>query len=151
MEIIKKIKAVLLTVFREILVYHHSSLEFRAKLIAAMISSSNDINECEEKYLQEVAKKIYGKDEARVDVLINTVKEYAYKVIENNGLSIDELIFEIDKDIKNVPRFASKINIDRLKKFMDCTDDKQVKITQERILEYLQNEVQNYKNSVKKR
>ena len=72
----RKIRRKLNKMFREFLVYHSDSLEFRAKLITLMIASDSEINECEEKMLKEVAYKTYDYDEERAELLIDTVKEY---------------------------------------------------------------------------
>ena len=88
-----KLKGWFLSFFREGFLYHYSSLEFRAKLLAAMIAIDKKIDECEEKILQEIASQTYKNNEARVYVLINTTKEYVDKVIQKNGLDLNELIF----------------------------------------------------------
>ena len=141
MNFFKKITTLFLSLFREFFVYHHSSLEFRAKLLAAMISASKQQGECEKKVLEELAKQIYKNDENRVNVLIYTVNEYVKKVINQNELGIDELILDIDKDLKLQPRYVEKINISELKKFMQCDNTEESLLLQTRVIEFLENEI----------
>ncbi len=144
MEIKRKAKGWFLSFFREIFVYHNSSLEFRAKLLAAVIGSNKVITDCEKDLLLEVAQEIYPEDIARVDVLVNTTKEFVSKIIENNGLNVNELIMSINQDLKEVKRFHEKIEIEQLKKFLVCVDDEETHITQVRIIEYLENTIENF-------
>ncbi len=139
----RRIKGWFLSFFREVFVYHNSSLEFRAKLLAAMIGANQHMDECELKILETIAKEIYPEDEARVDVLVRTTKEYVKKIIEKNGLELNELIKSIDKELKEEKRFCEKINIERLSRLLVCSKgDEETQLTQTRILEYLQNEIE---------
>ncbi len=141
----RKIKGWFLSFFREIFVYHNSSLEFRAKLLAAIIGSNKNINLCEEGLLEEVAKEIYPNDEARVDVLISTTKEFVKKIVEKNGLDVNELILSIRRDLKDVKRFHQKIDISMLERFLACSkNDEETYITQIRIIEFLKNSIEDF-------
>ena len=144
MEIKRKAKGWFLSFFREIFVYHNSSLEFRAKLLAAIIGSNKGITDCEKELLLRVAQDTYPDDTARVDVLVNTTKEFVKKIIDNNGLNVNELIMSINQDLKEVKRFHEKIEIEQLKKFLVCVDDEETHITQVRIIEYLENSIENF-------
>jgi len=106
-----------------------------------MISASKQQGECEKKVLEELAKQIYKNDENRVNVLIYTVNEYVKKVINQNELGIDELILDIDKDLKLQPRYVKKINISELKKFMQCDNTEESLLLQTRVIEFLENEI----------
>lgn len=127
--------------FREYLVYHHSSLEYRAKILTLMISSDSDINECEKQILKEIAHEIYSKDIERAELLVDTVYEYHTKIVNNNGLNFEHLIQLVQKETKEVKRFAQKINIPRLKRLEACIDeeDEENVLFQRRILEFLEN------------
>ena len=139
----RRIKGWFLSFFREVFVYHNSSLEFRAKLLAAMIGANQDMDECELKVLEGIAKEIYPDDEARVDVLIRTTKEYVKKIIDQNGLELNELIKNIDRLLTEEKRFCEKINIERLSRLLECsTGDEETQLTQTRILEFLQNRIE---------
>ncbi len=145
MDIKRKVKGWFLSFFREIFVYHNSSLEFRAKLLAAVIGANKQIDDCEKNLLLEIAKEIYPEDIARVDVLVNTTKEFVSKIIDNNGLNVNELIMSINQDLKEVKRFHEKIEIEQLKRFIKCSDnDDEINIIQVRIIEYLENSIDNF-------
>jgi hypothetical protein len=145
MEIRRQMKGWFLSFFREIFVYHNSSLEFRAKLLAVVIGANKAIDECEKDLLLEVAKETYPEDIARVDVLVNTTKEFVKKIIENNGLNVNELIMSINQDLKEVKRFHEKIEVEQLKRFLVCTKkDEETNIIQVRIIEYLENSIENF-------
>jgi hypothetical protein len=146
LEIKRKAKGWFLSFFREIFGYHNSSLEFRAKLLAAVIGSNKVIDACEKELLQTVAEETYPEDIARVDVLIHTTKEFVNKIVDNNGLNVNELIVSINQDLKEVRRFHEKIEIKQLKRFLVCSEeDEETYITQVRIIEFLENSIENYK------
>ena len=146
LEIKRKAKGWFLSFFREIFVYHNSSLEFRAKLLAAVIGSNKVIDACEKELLQTVAEETYPEDIARVDVLMHTTKEFVNKIVDNNGLNVNELIVSINQDLKEVRRFHEKIEIKQLKRFLVCSEkDEETYITQVRIIEFLENSIENYK------
>ncbi len=135
-----------MTFFRDVFVYHNSSLEFRAKLFASIIGANKDVDACEEKILQQVAREIYPEDEARADVLVMTTKEYVNKIIQNNGLDLNELILAIDQELKDVKRFCDKVDIEKLRRFLVCSEnDEETLLIQQRILEFLENEVKSFK------
>ena len=124
--------------FREFLVYHHSSLEYRAKLLTLMVSSNSEIDECEKTKLKEIAQRIYADDTERCEILIDTVNEYHTKIITNNGLNFEHLIQLVERETRTVPRFAAKIEIDLLRELQSCTKDEEDALFQERILEFLE-------------
>jgi len=131
--------------FRELLVYHHSSLEFRAKVLTLMISANGELCECEKQKLKEVARSIYADDEARAELLIDTVNEYHTKIITNNGLDFEHLIQIVEKETKEVPRFVKKIDMSLLMQLHECVDDDEDKLFQQRIIEFLQTIKDEYK------
>ena len=134
-----KIKGIFLSIFREVFVYHHSSLEFRAKLLAAFVSANEKHGECEKKIVINSAKKIYGDDIARVEVLTNTTYEFVKKILDNTiSLRIEDLLKDIERSIKKNRRFLDKIYIDDLKEFLTCTQNEDIEITMFRILEFLE-------------
>ena len=134
MTLYEKIKIRFLSFFRDIFVYHTSSLEFRAKIIASVIAIRDGINECEENILEELAYKTYKDDKARSELLIQVTKEYISKIIEKNELDINSLIKNIDNTLKSHKRLAYKINIIELKKFLECSKEiEEIHIIQKRI------------------
>jgi uncharacterized tellurite resistance protein B-like protein len=130
----------IIKMFREFLVYHHSSLEFRAKILTLMVSANGEICECEKQKIKEIAHSVYGTDQDRAELLIDTVHEYHNKIMTNNGLNFEHLIQIVTKEVKEVKRFCQKIDIDSLKQLQACTDenDEEEILFQQRILEFLQ-------------
>jgi len=140
--VFKKIKNFIYSFFREFLVFHHSSLEFRAKVLAAMISAKKYIDECEKDLLREIAYHIYKDDEDRAQILVNTTMEYIEKVKDSmNALFVDDLMLDIDKNLKAHSKFYKKIDIEDLKKFLKCKASTDEKLLRLRIIEYFQNEL----------
>jgi len=137
---LKSFRRSVIKMFREFLVYHNSSLEFRAKILTLMVSANGEIDECEKQKLKEIAHSIYSDDQERAELLIDTVNEYHTKIITNNGLDFEHLIQIVAKEVKEVKRFCGKIDIGMLKQLQACTDeeDEEEVLFQQRILEFLQ-------------
>jgi len=123
--------------FREFLLYHNSSLEYRAKVLTLVVAVNEKITPCEEELLVKIACDIYKQDEERSEILVETVKEYFDKIITNNGLDFEHLIFKVEKETKAIKRFAQKIDIECLMQFQECIDDEEDKIYQLRVIEFL--------------
>lgn len=136
----KELKLDLLSIFRELFVYHHRSLEFRAKFFATMISANHEVDESVYEILKKIASEIYGHDERRVEVLVRTTKEYVKKVITDNGLSLDQLIFDLDNIIKKNGRYVNKINLNHLRRLQNKSDE-DIKLVQQRIIEFAEFEI----------
>jgi len=134
------LKRMIMRMFREFLVHHHSSLEYRAKILTLMISSDGEMDECEKQKLKEIAFEIYKDDPDRAEVLIDTVTEFHNKIVNDNGLDYEHLILQVARETREVRRFADKIDIDLLKRLHECIDDEDEdeRIFQERIIEFLQ-------------
>ena len=128
-----RLRDYLFNAFRELFLHHHSSLEFRAKLFAAVIAADLEADECEFDLVKAAGMTVYN-DEDRSNTLVLTTREYVTKVLENNGLDIDELIDDIIRDLKAVPRYAKKIDIAQLRPLLECQNDPDVKMYQERML-----------------
>ncbi len=146
------LKTKFLSFFRELFIYHHKSLEFRAKVFASMIASNKKEDSVEYEILREIAKEIY-KDQHRIDILVATTKEYVEKIINIKSLNIDSLIKDIDKEIRRNPRYITKINIRHLKKFLISQDhtNEETYLLQLRIIEYFKNELRYYNSKKEKR
>jgi len=136
--VFKSIKRNIVKIFREFLVYHHSSLVYRARILTLMISSNGEIEECEKQKLKEIAYKIYHDDDDRAELLIDTVNEYHAKIITDNGLDFEYLIQLVERETKEVKRFAEKIDMELLMQLHECMDDEEEALFQKRILEFLQ-------------
>lgn len=137
----KRTKSFFLSFFRGLFLYHHTSLEYRAKLFAAMIASNTDDNSCEYDILKKIAKEIYNEDEYREDALVHTTKEYVDKIVKNNLLDIDHLLLDIDKEGKINKRFIEKINMEHLRSFYCPDSSEAIVILQTRILEFFENQM----------
>jgi len=126
--------------FREILVYHSKSLEFRAKILTLMVTSNGKISECEHKTLEDIANNIYSDDKQRAELLVDTVYEYHNKIIHDNGLGYQHLIQLVAKEAKETKRFCKKIDEETLEALHKCTikeDNEEDIIFQQRIIEFL--------------
>lgn len=128
---------------REVLVYHHNSLEFRSKIFALIIAANENPQDCEYDIVHEEGMKIY-KDEQRVNMLLHTTKEYVNKVHKKNGLYIDDLLEDIQKELRQVPRYAHKIDIQALHPIVECSIDEDTSSYQLRMLEFLENLKEEY-------
>jgi len=136
----KSLKRSFMKMFREFLVYHNSSLEFRAKLLTLMVSSDGEMSECEKQKLKEVAHKIYSENPERAELLIDMVKEFHTKIVTDNGLDFEHLVQQVAREIKEVKRFCQKIDIGLLMELHGCIDDddEEERLFQMRIIEFLQ-------------
>ena len=134
---IKFIRKKIKKFFREFLLYHNSSLEYRAKVLTLVVAVNQKITPCEEELLYKTAYKIYNQDEDRSEILVETVKEYFQKIITNNGLDFEHLVFQVEKETRDVKRFSEKINIDMLMRFQTCEMSEDEKLYQLRVIEFL--------------
>ena len=133
----KRLRRKIKKVFRELLLYHNSSLEYRAKVLTLVVAVNGEISKCEEELLYKTACDIYNQDEERSEILVETVKEYFMKIKTNNGLDFEHLVFQVERETKEVKRFAEKIDIETLSRFKVCIDNDEDKIYQERVLSFL--------------
>jgi len=136
--VFKNLKRTVKKMFREFLVYHHSSMEYRAKILTLMVSSNGEICECEKQKLKEIAHSIYSDDIERAELLVDTVHEYHTKIITRNGLDFEHLIQLVERETKEVKRFANKIDISLLQQLHACIDEEEDRLFQDRIIEFLQ-------------
>ena len=134
----KSLKRTVKKMFREFLVYHHSSMEYRAKILTLMVSSNGEICECEKQKLKEIAHSIYSDDIERAELLVDTVHEYHTKIITRNGLDFEHLIQLVERETKEVKRFADKIDISLLQQLHACIEEEEDRLFQDRIIEFLQ-------------
>ncbi len=136
MGLLSTIKRHLFNAFREVLIYHHNSLEFRAKLFALIIAVNGEGSDEIFESVKKSGMAIYN-DEDRAEALLLTTKEIIAKVHDDNGLNEDILIQDIVKEMKEVPRYRNKINTRQLQKIVDFTTDEDIRSYQENILEFL--------------
>jgi len=153
MKLAFRIKHYFFNAFREIFVHHHGSLEFRAKIFALLIAANEKPRVENFILVKKLALEIYKNDEDRANLLLLTTKELVEKVKKNNGLDLDRLIATVQKELKIVPRYAKKIDIENLKNFLSLSSDDDTFAYQKNILEFLQklkNETLQYTKQVTK-
>ena len=124
--------------FRELFVHHHGSLEFRAKIFALFIAANKNATVENYIHVKNIGLELYKNDTDRANLLMLSTKELVKKVKEHNGLNIDSLALNIQKELKIVPRYAHKIDINALRGLLQFTYDNDTLAYQENILEFLQ-------------
>jgi len=134
-----RVKHHFFSAFREFFVHHHGSLAFRAKIFALIIAA--DENSMVENYIlvKKIAIRIYRNDEQRAILLMHSTREIVEKIFDDNGLNMDTLIEDIKHDLKIVPRYANKIDIDSLRGLVSLTEDLDTAHYQANIIEFLEN------------
>ena len=124
--------------FREVFVHHHGSLNFRAKIFALVIAVDERAKVDNYIAVKKVALDIYDNDEDRASFLVLSTKELVQKVRDNNGLYIDTLIANIQKELKIIPRYAKKIDTEALKPLLDLPFSQDTVDYQRNILLFLE-------------
>ena len=124
--------------FREIFVHHYNSLDFRAKIFTLMITANKDPKVENFILVKEIAQEIYKNDEDRANLLMLTTKELTDKILTTHTLSSDKLVESIINNVKLVPRYAKKIDIKALSRFLELSEDEDTLTYQKNILEFLQ-------------
>ncbi len=124
--------------FRELFVHHHGSLEFRSKIFALLIATDDESSEIAYELVNNIGLNIYKGDEARAKLLVLATQELVRKVKDNNGLDIDILVTNIQKELKIIPRYAKKIDIESLLPIVNIAKDSDTQAYQKNILEFLQ-------------
>ena len=136
------IKLKFLSAFREFLVYHHKSVEFRAKVFAAIIAAKFDPDDNDFSLLLDIATEIYDDDRERKNFLVQATKEYVAKVKRNDHLTLDAPLLSIDREIKMHRRYAKKIDFSHLRRLMNGDEDET--LMQQQVYEFLLSEVKSY-------
>lgn len=133
---LRSIKNYFFSAFREIFVYHHSSLEFRAKVYALFIASGNESLHHYQETLQEIASQIYN-DPDRSSALMITVKEYLSTIQSKKNRGEELLLVEVIRELRQIPRYALKIEPEHLHRLQQHTNDHDSKIYQSRLIDFL--------------
>lgn len=134
----KKTRTKFLSLFRELFLYHSSSLEFRAKVLAVVIAANSKHGSCEQEVLKDIAFLTYKDDANRAEILINAVNEYLAKIDDNSSTFFNGLLNEITKECRVIKRYKDKININQLNRFKECGIEGDDKLYQIRIVDFLQ-------------
>lgn len=135
-----------LSIFRELFVPHYRSLEFRAKILAAMLIAKKNLADSDYEDVAQIAKDIYGDDKKRIHILIQTVKEYVDKATQGGELNLDSLLKDIDYELKNIKRYVKKIDFADLRRLMINSDEVDAHF-QQQVYEFFLNEVKIYSNN----
>ena len=133
---LRSIKNYFFSTFREIFVYHHSSLEFRAKTYAVLIGSANEPISQYESTLQEIASAIYSEPD-RAEALVLTVHEYIKKMRAKKQTGEEALLMEVIRELRLVPRYALKIEPEHLERLAQCTKAHDSQIYHQRLIDFL--------------
>lgn len=136
------LKVYFLSLFREIFVSHHRSLEFRAKIFAAMLLAKKSITDDDFIELCEIAKEIYPDSKKRDDILVATTKEFIKKANEYKNLSLDFLLKDIDNELKKHKRYVAKIDFSHLRRLI--SEEENEALLQQRVYEFFVSEVKIY-------
>ena len=123
--------------FRELFVYHNSSLEFRAKLFALVAGADETISLEEEQLIRKAAVEIYNGDESRAMTMWLATKEYVEKIRSDNDLGVDELAKDITNLLKRNRRFVSKIDTQMLSRFLEIQTNEDTRDYQRHIIDFL--------------
>lgn len=133
------IRTWVLSVFRGFFLYHQSSLEFRAKVLAPMVSACiDDISEYDFSTLKEIIKEIYPNDKKREDVLLQITKEYINIILRNPTVNYDELIRDILSEVKIKKELVKKINLEHLQKLIKENLPENKSLLQQRLYEFFE-------------
>jgi hypothetical protein len=142
--VFKTIKNYFFSAFREIFIYHHSSLEFRAKTYAVLIASAKEPLEQYDSTLEKIASEIYT-DPDRAEALILTVKEYIKGIHIKKNRGEELLLIDMIRELRQIPRYALKIEPDHRERLQECTHDRDSKIYQSRIIDFLKEKRREYR------
>jgi len=134
--VLRSIKNYFFSAFREVFVYHHSSLEFRAKTYAILIASAHEPLNQYQDTLEKIASEIYSESD-RADALVLTVKEYIKSIHSKKHMGEEPLLIDIIRELRQVPRYALKIEPEHLERLQACTNDIDSKIYQKRLIDFL--------------
>lgn len=134
-----------LSIFGDILLPHRRSLEFRSRVLAAMLCAKKSVSDDDYNAIQDIAIKIYGKDVRRIGVLLKLTRDYVDRVKTSKLRTLDELLREIDDELALVNRYAKKVDFEDLRTLMIDSDEEDV-LVQQRVYEYMLSEVRRYGN-----
>lgn len=141
---LRSIKNYFFSTFREVFVYHHSSLEFRAKTYAVLIGSTNEPFSQYEATLREIASEIYSEPD-RAETLILTVHEYIKKMQMKKQTGEEALLMEVIRELRLVPRYALKIEPEHLERLAHCTVAHDSQIYLKRLIDFLKDKRLEYR------
>ena len=128
-----------LSLFNDLLIPNHRSLNFRALIFAAMLVAKKNVTSSDYAAITQIASQIYGSDMRRYNALLNTVKDYVEKIQKKQG-TLDRMLGLIDSELTSVPRYVKKIDFSHLRQLMIESDEEDA-ITQTQVYDFILSEV----------
>ncbi|MCI7237547.1 hypothetical protein [Campylobacter sp.] len=128
-----------LSLFNDLLIPNHRSLNFRALILAAMLVAKKNVTSSDYAAITQIASEIYGSDMRRCNALLHSVKDYVEKIQKKQG-TLDRMLGLIDSELISVPRYAKKIDFSHLRQLMIESDEEDA-ITQTQVYDFILSEV----------
>ena len=128
-----------LSLFNDLLIPNHRSLNFRALIFAAMLVAKKNVTSSDYAAITQIASQIYGSDMRRCNALLNTVKDDVEKIQRKQG-TLDRMLGLIDSELTSVPRYVKKIDFSHLRQLMIESDEEDA-ITQTQVYDFILSEV----------
>ena len=128
-----------LSLFNDLLIPNHRSLNFRALILAAMLVAKKNVTSSDYAAITQIASQIYGSDMRRCNALLHSVKDYVEKIQKKQG-TLDRMLGLIDSELISVPRYAKKIDFSHLRQLMIESDEEDA-ITQTQVYDCILSEV----------
>ena len=128
-----------LSLFNDLLIPNHRSLNFRALILAAMLVAKKNVTSSDYAAITQIASQIYGSDMRRCNALLHSVKDYVEKIQRKQG-TLDRMLGLIDSELISVPRYAKKIDFSHLRQLMIESDEEDA-ITQTQVYDFILSEV----------
>lgn len=128
-----------LSLFNDLLIPNHRSLNFRALIFAAMLVAKKNVTSSDYAAITQIASQIYGSDMRRCNALLHSVKDYVEKIQKKQG-TLDRMLGLIDSELISIPRYAKKIDFSHLRQLMIESDEEDA-ITQTQVYDFILSEV----------
>ena len=128
-----------LSLFNDLLIPNHRSLNFRALIFAAMLVAKKNVTSSDYAAITQIASQIYGSDMRRCNALLHSVKDYV-EIIQKKQGTLDRMLGLIDSELISVPRYAKKIDFSHLRQLMIESDEEDA-ITQTQVYDFILSEV----------
>lgn len=128
-----------LSLFNDLLIPNHRSLNFRALIFAAMLVAKKNVTSSDYAAITQIASQIYGSDMRRCNALLHSVKDYVEKIQKKQG-TLDRMLELIDSELISIPRYAKKIDFSHLRQLMIESDEEDA-ITQTQVYDFILSEV----------
>ena len=128
-----------LSLFNDLLIPNHRSLNFRALILATMLVAKKNVTSSDYAAITQIASQIYGSDMRRCNALLHSVKDYVEKIQKKQG-TLDRMLGLIDSELISVPRYAKKIDFSHLRQLMIESDEEDA-ITQTQVYDFILSEV----------